>query len=74
RLVGEFAASRRLRMPISFNPEDRIVVHPYIEDTLLDLMRTGADFPPAELKKVLQYVGEAIQEFHTKGWLHLGML
>lgn len=61
-------------MPIDFTPEDRIVVYPYFTDTLLDLMRADPAFPPAELKKVLRYVGEAIQDFHGKGWLHLGML
>ncbi|KAI1163243.1 kinase-like domain-containing protein [Nemania serpens] len=71
RLADEFAGSRRLRMPIDFNPEDRIVVYPYFRDTLLDLMRADPAFPPAELKKVLRCVGEAIQEFHAKGWLHL---
>ncbi|KAL5317871.1 hypothetical protein ACEPPN_014971 [Leptodophora sp. 'Broadleaf-Isolate-01'] len=58
-------------MPIDFTPEDRIVVYPYFTDTLLDLMRADPAFPPAELKKVLRYVGEAIQDFHGKGWLHL---
>ncbi|KAK4251307.1 kinase-like protein [Corynascus novoguineensis] len=71
RLADEFAGSRQLRMPIDFNPEDRIVVYPYFTDTLLALMRADPDFPPAELKKILRYVGEAIQEFHAKGWLHL---
>ncbi|KAI0877784.1 kinase-like protein [Hypoxylon argillaceum] len=71
RLADEFAGSRRLRMPVDFNPEDRIVVYPYFTDTLLNLMRADPDFPPVELKKALRYVGEAIQEFHAKGWLHL---
>ncbi|PVH75002.1 hypothetical protein DL98DRAFT_593505 [Cadophora sp. DSE1049] len=71
RLADEFVGSRRLRMPIDFTPEDRIVVYPYFTDTLLDLMRADPAFPPVELKKVLRYVGEAIQEFHGKGWLHL---
>ncbi|OIW30431.1 kinase-like protein [Coniochaeta ligniaria NRRL 30616] len=71
RLADEFAGSRRLRMPIDFIPEERIVVYPYFADTLLDLIRADPEFPPAELKKVLRSVGEAIQEFHTKGWLHL---
>lgn len=57
-----------------FNPDDRLVFYPYFTDTLLDLMRADPDFPPTELKKVLRYVGEAIQEFHGKGWLHLGAL
>ncbi|KAI0908469.1 kinase-like domain-containing protein [Ustulina deusta] len=71
RLADEFAGSRRLRVPVDFNPKDRIVVYPYFTDTLLDLMRADPDFPPTELKKVLRYIGEAIQEFHAKGWLHL---
>jgi serine/threonine protein kinase len=60
-------------MPIDFNPEDHTVVYPYFTDTLLDLMRADPDFPPTELKKILRYVGEAIQELHAKDWLHLGM-
>ena len=72
RLADEFAGSRRLRMPIDFSPEDRIVVYSYFTGTLLDLIRADPDFPPDELKKILRHVGEAIQEFHAKGWLHLG--
>lgn len=72
RLADEFAGARRLRMPVDFNPEDRIVLYPYFRDTLLDLMRADPAFPPTELKKILRYVGEAIQEFHAKSWLHLG--
>ncbi|KAJ4292218.1 hypothetical protein N0V88_005849 [Collariella sp. IMI 366227] len=58
-------------MTIDLNLEDRIVVYPYFTDTLLDLIRADPDFPAAELKKILRYVGEAIQEFHAKGWFHL---
>ncbi|KAI0976912.1 kinase-like protein [Xylaria arbuscula] len=71
RLADEFAGSRRLRMPVDFNPEERIVVYQYFRDTLLGLVRANPDFPADELKKVLRYVGEALQEFHAKGWLHL---
>ncbi|KAL2175466.1 kinase-like domain-containing protein [Thermothelomyces heterothallicus CBS 202.75] len=71
RLADEFTGSRRLRMPIDFNAQDRIVVYPYFRDTLLGLMRADPDFPPTELKKILRCVGEAIQEFHAKDWLHL---
>ncbi len=73
RLADEFAGSRRLRLPIDFSPADRIVVYPYFRDTLLGLVRADPEFPRAELKKVLRHVGEAIREFHAKGWLHLGM-
>jgi hypothetical protein len=72
RLAAKFAGSCRLRMPVDFNPEDRIVVYPYFTDTLLNLMRADPHFPPSELQKVLRYVGEAIQEFHATGWLQLG--
>ncbi len=53
-------------MPIYFNPDDRIVVYPYFTDTLLDLVRADPDSPAAELKKVLRYVGEAIQNSMPK--------
>ncbi|KXX80880.1 hypothetical protein MMYC01_202076 [Madurella mycetomatis] len=71
-LADEFAGAHRLPMPIDFNPGDRILIYPCHRDTLLDLMRAGLDYPPAEQKKVLRYLGEAIQEFHTKDWPHLG--
>ncbi|KAI0108949.1 kinase-like domain-containing protein [Nemania sp. FL0031] len=71
RLADEFSGSRRLRMPVDFNLEDCIVVYPYFRDTLLGLIRADPDFPPDERKKILRYVGEAIQEFHAKDWLHL---
>ena len=61
-------------MPIDFATEDCVVVYPYFTDTLLDLIRADPDFPPAERKKVLRYIGEAIRELHAKGWLHLGTL
>ncbi|KAK4098483.1 hypothetical protein N658DRAFT_517964 [Parathielavia hyrcaniae] len=66
--------SRRLRVPVDFSPEDHTVVYRYFKDTLLDLMRADPDFPPTVLKKILRHVGEAIQESHTKNWLHLGTL
>ncbi|KAI0198201.1 kinase-like protein [Astrocystis sublimbata] len=69
--ADEFAGSRRLRIATDFAPEDHIVVYPYFKCTLLDLMRTDSEISTEEKKKVLRYVGEAIQEFHANGWLHL---
>ncbi|KAK4122606.1 kinase-like protein [Parathielavia appendiculata] len=70
RLADECAGSRRLRFHTDFIPEDRIAVYPYFIDGLLGLMRADPNFPPAELKKTLRHVGEAIHEFHAQGWLH----
>ncbi|EEY23048.1 conserved hypothetical protein [Verticillium alfalfae VaMs.102] len=70
RLAAEFTGSRRLRMHIDCNPEEGILVYPYFRGTLLDLVQEDPDFPPAERRKILRRVGEAIQELHAKDWMH----
>lgn len=74
RLTTEFAGSRRLRMHIDRNQENSILVYPYFRSTLLALIREDPDFPLAERKKNLQRTGEAIQELHSKNWIHIGTL
>lgn len=71
-LAAEFAGSSRLRMHIDCNERQDILVYPYFRDTLLGLIQNDPDFPPTERKKILQHVGEAIQELHARHWIHLG--
>jgi tRNA A-37 threonylcarbamoyl transferase component Bud32 len=61
-------------MHIDCNQEEDILVYPYFRSTLLALIQEDPDFPPAERKKILQRVGEAIQELHGKDWIHIGTL
>lgn len=57
-------------MHVDCNPEEGILVYPYFRGTLLALIQEDPDFPPAERKKILRRVAEAIQELHAKGWMH----
>ncbi|OCL11970.1 kinase-like protein [Glonium stellatum] len=71
RLVTEFAGSHRLRMHIDCNQDEGILVYPFFRGTLLALIQEDPDFPPVERKKILRRVGEAIQELHSKDWIHI---
>ncbi|KAL2129274.1 hypothetical protein VTI74DRAFT_7985 [Chaetomium olivicolor] len=71
RLAAEFPASRRLRMHIDCNQEEGILVYPYFRGTLLALIQEDPSLPLAEGKKILRRVGEAIQELHSKDWIHI---
>jgi len=71
-LKREFAGTSRLRMHVDYNQEERILVYKYFRHTLLALITEHPDFPVAEIKKILRYTGEAIKEFHGKGWIHIG--
>ncbi|KAI5860034.1 kinase-like domain-containing protein [Durotheca rogersii] len=71
RLAAEFAGTRRLRMHIDCNEEEGILVYPYFRCTLLALIKEDPDFPPPERQKILRCVGEAIQELHSKDWIHI---
>ncbi|KAI0847741.1 kinase-like domain-containing protein [Daldinia vernicosa] len=71
RLAAELAGSRRLRMHVDCSREEGILVYPYFRSTLLALIQEDPDFPPVERKKILRCVGEAIQELHSKDWIHI---
>ncbi|KAK0111174.1 hypothetical protein ONS95_001550 [Cadophora gregata] len=70
-LAAEFAGSRRLRMHIDCSEREDILVYPYYRETLLDIIQSDPDFPITERKKILQRVGEAIQELHARDWIHI---
>ncbi|KAF1956011.1 kinase-like protein [Byssothecium circinans] len=71
RLAAEFAGSRRLRMHIDFNQEEGILFYPFFKSTVLALIQDDADIPVAERKKILRCTGEALQELHSKDWIHI---
>ncbi|KAK0368699.1 hypothetical protein CLIM01_13943 [Colletotrichum limetticola] len=73
RLAAEFASSRRLRMHIDCNLEESVLIYPYYRSTLLSLIQdddSEDSLPITERKKILRGTGEAIQELHTRGWIH----
>jgi len=61
-------------MHIDYNQEERILVYKYFRHTLLALIMEYPDFPVAEIKKILRRTGEAVKEFHDKGWIHIGTM
>ncbi|WQF82771.1 Putative protein kinase [Colletotrichum destructivum] len=71
RLAAEFAGSYSLRMHIDCNHDESTLVYPYYKTTLLSLIQNDPEFPTLERKKILRHTGEAIQELHSKGWIHI---
>jgi serine/threonine protein kinase len=72
RLAADCAGSRSLRLHVDSNQEEGILIYPYFRSTFLALVQDYPDFPVGERQKILRRVGEAIQELHSKDWVHLG--
>ncbi|KAK3897156.1 kinase-like protein [Staphylotrichum tortipilum] len=66
-----FANTHRLRLHIdsSANDEERVLVYPYFQGTLLDVI--DENLSDANRKTILRHVAEAIQELHSRDWIHL---
>lgn len=71
RFASEFESSSRLRVHTDCNHEDNVLVYPYFKSTLLALIQGYPEFPTEGRKKILRQVCEAIQELHSKDWIHL---
>lgn len=71
-LAREFAGTRRLRLHVDYNEEEQTLVYEYFRHTFLALLNSYPDFPLTEVKKILQYTGEAVKELHAKDWIHIG--
>ncbi|KAK0713532.1 hypothetical protein B0T26DRAFT_627761, partial [Lasiosphaeria miniovina] len=74
RIAAELTDPRRLHLYIDCNEEEGVVVHPYFKTAVLSLIKHDLEFPVLERKKVLRWVGEAIQEMHSKDWIHIKRL
>nr|POE98624.1 serine/threonine-protein kinase [Quercus suber] len=70
RLAAEISCSRRLRVHIDCNQEEKTLIYPYFNTTLLALIRDEPEFPPDERKRIVRHVGDAIAELHSKSWVH----
>jgi serine/threonine protein kinase len=73
RLAADFPESRQLRMHVDSNEDEHVLIYPYYQNTLLGLLQEDLNISDAARKKILQQTGEAIQEIHSKDWIHLGM-
>jgi serine/threonine protein kinase len=74
RLTVDFPESRRLRMHVDFNEDNNILIYPYYQHTLLGLLQEDSNISDVARKKILWQIGEAIQELHSKDWIHIGTI
>ncbi|KAL1794595.1 hypothetical protein ACET3X_006411 [Alternaria dauci] len=70
RLAADFPHSRRLRLHVDSNDEEKLLIYPYYQNTLLRLLQEDPVLSDAARKKVLRHTAEAIQELHSKDWIH----
>jgi serine/threonine protein kinase len=59
-------------MHVDCNEEESILVYPYYRNTLLAFIQEDPDISDAARKTILRQTGEAIQELHSKDWIHIG--
>lgn len=72
RLAADFPESRRLRMHVDSNDEEKLLIYPYYQNTLLRLLQEDPEVSDAARKRILRQTAEAIQELHSKDWIHIG--
>jgi serine/threonine protein kinase len=59
-------------MHVDCDDEESILVYPYYQTTLLAFIREDPETSDAARKTILRQTGEAIQELHSKDWIHIG--
>lgn len=72
RLAADFPESRRLRMHVDSNDEEKLLIYPYYRNTPFKLLQEDPEVSVAARKKVLRQTAEAIRELHSKDWIHIG--
>ncbi|EUC42743.1 hypothetical protein COCMIDRAFT_39214 [Bipolaris oryzae ATCC 44560] len=72
RLAADFPESRRLRMHVDSSEEENFLIYPFYQHTLLGLLQDDPEVSRAAQKRILQETGAAIQELHSKDWIHRG--
>lgn len=70
RLAADFPESRRLHMHIDSSEEESVLIYPFYQHTLLGMLQQDPEISGAAKKKVLQETGDAMQELHSKDWIH----
>lgn len=74
RLAADFPESRRLHMHIDSSEEESVLIYPFYQHTLLGMLQQDPEISGAAKKKVLQETGDAMQELHSKDWIHRGTI
>jgi serine/threonine protein kinase len=74
RLAADFPQSRRLRIHVDSNENENILIYPYYQNTLLGLFKDDTNISDTARKMILRQTGEAIQELHSRAWIHNGTI
>ncbi len=73
RLNARFAGSRRLRLHIDENEEERTLVYKYLKGNLFHFMNAYNGQPDMEATlQVMWETGKAVEELHEKNIMHMG--
>lgn len=73
-LRREFPDTRQLRTHADVNENELILVYEYFEHDLLSLVQNNSSLSLKARKFILQQVGQAVESFHARNWIHLGWL
>ncbi|EGE05765.1 serine/threonine protein kinase [Trichophyton equinum CBS 127.97] len=68
---NDFPDSRRLRIHIDENVEEKVVIYEYFDDNLLSFVDKNPNLNLAARKWILRELGESLKEFHAKNWIHI---
>lgn len=71
-LKHEFGNNPRLRTHIDENEDERVLVYKYMDGHLLSFAKCNSSCPLKERKYILREVALALQDLHSKNWIHLG--
>ncbi|EGD86043.1 serine/threonine protein kinase [Trichophyton rubrum MR1459] len=67
---NDFPDSRRLRIHVDENDEEKVVIYEYFDDNLLSFVNKNPNLNLAR-KWILRELGESLKEFHAKNWIHI---
>ncbi|KAM5452387.1 hypothetical protein MaudCBS49596_003204 [Microsporum audouinii] len=73
-LKQEFPETRRLRVHIDENEEEKVLIYEYFSDNLLSFIKKYPSLPIEARKWILQELGQSLKELHAKNWIHIGNL
>jgi serine/threonine protein kinase len=68
----EFCGNTRLRLHIDHNDKEQTLVYEYFRTDLLALVKNCPEMSVQARKSILQEVGLALRDMHSKDWIHLG--
>ena len=69
---NEFGNNTRLRNHVDYNDQSNTFVYEYFKTNLFTLVSNYPALPIKARKAILKEVGLALNDMHTKKWIHLG--